>query len=272
MKTVMSVVIDNKACNGLKGEWGLSIVVDYKGKKILVDAGASDLFIDNMAKLNIDIRDIDYAMLSHAHFDHANGIPAFFKKNDKAKFYIRETTKDNCYAKRLFFYKYIGIPKRMMDEYDDRIEVVSGDYKLMDGVYLLPHKTANLENIGKKEKMYLKTDNGYVFDNFAHEQSLVVDTDKGLVIINSCSHGGAVNIINEVKNTFKDKHIYGIIGGFHLYNKKDAEVLEVAECIKDTGIEFVCTGHCTEERAYNILKGVLKDKLIQLHSGLIMEF
>ena len=272
MKTVMSVVIDNKACNGLKGEWGLSIVVDYKGKKILVDAGASDLFIDNMAKLNIDIRDIDYAMLSHAHFDHANGIPAFFKKNDKAKFYIRETTKDNCYAKRLFFYKYIGIPKRMMDEYADRIEVVSGDYKVMDGVYLLPHKTANLENIGKKEKMYLKTDNGYVFDNFAHEQSLVVDTDKGLVIINSCSHGGAVNIINEVKNTFKDKHIYGIIGGFHLYNKKDAEVLEVAECIKNTGIEFVCTGHCTEERAYNILKGVLKDKLIQLHSGLIMEF
>ncbi|MDY3092767.1 MAG: MBL fold metallo-hydrolase [Erysipelotrichaceae bacterium] len=272
MKTVMSVVIDNKACNGLKGEWGLSIVVDYKGKKILVDAGASDLFIDNMAKLNIDIRDIDYAMLSHAHFDHANGIPAFFKKNDKAKFYIRETTKDNCYAKRLFFYKYIGIPKRMMDEYADRIEVVSGDYELMDGVYLLPHKTANLENIGKKEKMYLKTDNGYIFDNFAHEQSLVVDTDKGLVIINSCSHGGAVNIINEVKNTFKDKHIYGIIGGFHLYNKKDAEVLEVAECIKDTGIEFVCTGHCTEERAYNILKGVLKDKLIQLHSGLIMEF
>ena len=272
MKTVMSVVIDNKACNGLKGEWGLSIVVDYKGKKILVDAGASDLFIDNMAKMNIDIRDIDYAMLSHAHFDHANGIPAFFKKNDKAKFYIRETTKDNCYAKRLFFYKYIGIPKRMMDEYADRIEVVSGDYELMDGVYLLPHKTANLENIGKKEKMYLKTDNGYIFDNFAHEQSLVVDTDKGLVIINSCSHGGAVNIINEVKNTFKDKHIYGIIGGFHLYNKKDAEVLEVAECIKDTGIEFVCTGHCTEERAYNILKGVLKDKLIQLHSGLIMEF
>ncbi|MDD6402104.1 MAG: MBL fold metallo-hydrolase, partial [Lachnospiraceae bacterium] len=200
------------------------------------------------------------------------GIPAFFKKNDKAKFYIRETTKDNCYAKRLFFYKYIGIPKRMMDEYADRIEVVSGDYELMDGVYLLPHKTANLENIGKKEKMYLKTDNGYIFDNFAHEQSLVVDTDKGLVIINSCSHGGAVNIINEVKNTFKDKHIYGIIGGFHLYNKKDAEVLEVAECIKNTGIEFVCTGHCTEERAYNILKGVLKDKLVQLHSGLIMEF
>lgn len=272
MKTVMSVVIDNKACNGLKGEWGLSIVVDYKGKKILVDAGASDLFIENMQKMGIDIREIDYAMLSHAHFDHANGIPAFFKKNDKAKFYIRETTKDNCYAKRLFFYKYIGIPKRMMDEYADRIEVVSGDYELMDGVYLLPHKTANLENIGKKEKMYLKTDNGYIFDNFAHEQSLVVDTDKGLVIINSCSHGGAVNIINEVKNTFKDKHIYGIIGGFHLYNKKDAEVLEVAECIKNTGIEFVCTGHCTEERAYNILKGVLKDKLIQLHSGLIMEF
>ena len=62
MKTVMKVVIDNKACNGLKGEWGLSIVVEYKGKKILVDAGASDLFIENMQKMDIDIQDIDYAM------------------------------------------------------------------------------------------------------------------------------------------------------------------------------------------------------------------
>ena len=60
MKTVMKVVIDNKACNGLKGEWGLSIVVEYKGKKILVDAGASDLFIENMQKMDIDIQDIDY--------------------------------------------------------------------------------------------------------------------------------------------------------------------------------------------------------------------
>lgn len=272
MKTVMKVVIDNKACNGLKGEWGLSIVVEYKGKKILVDAGASDLFIENMQKMDIDIQDIDYAMLSHAHFDHANGIPGFFRNNDKAKFYIRDTTSDNCYSKTLFFYRYIGIPKRMMDEYADRIEIVKGDYKLMDGVYLIPHKTEHLEKIGQRERMYLKTAKGYVYDNFAHEQSLVVDTDKGLVIINSCSHGGVSNIINEVKNTFKDKHIYGIIGGFHLYNKKDAEVMKVAECIRDTGVEFVCTGHCTEERAYNILKDVLGDRLLQLHSGLIMEF
>lgn len=272
MKTKLTVIVDNNSNGTMKGEWGLSILVEYGDKKILADVGASDLFATNLEKLGFEIADVDYATLSHAHYDHANGMPTFFKKNKKAKFYLRESTGENCYYKYLFASKYIGIPRNVLKDYEERMEIVSGDYELTPGVYLIPHKTKNLEKIGRREKMYQRTASGWRPDNFSHEQSLVLDTDKGLVIINCCSHGGAVNIINEIKNTFPDRKVYGLIGGFHLFNKSDKEVRKVAEEIRRTGIDFVCTGHCTKERAFEILKEELGDSLLQLQVGLEMEF
>ena len=122
--------------------------------------------------------------------------------------------------------------------------------------------------LGKREMMCRRTKKGWKPDDFSHEQSLVLDTGKGLVIINSCSHGGAVNIIREITATFPGKHVYGLIGGFHLFNKSEAEIREVAEAIKETGINYVCTGHCTKNRAYGIMKEILGDRLEQLRVGL----
>jgi 7,8-dihydropterin-6-yl-methyl-4-(beta-D-ribofuranosyl)aminobenzene 5'-phosphate synthase len=272
MKTKITVIVDNKSNNGIEGEWGLCLLVEYGDKKILVDAGASKLFLDNLKKLNFDVKDIDLGILSHAHYDHANGIPYFFENNTKASFYFREGTAPNCYSKKKIFKKYIGIPRRVMSEYSDRIKVVSGDEKLLDGVFLIPHKTEGLENIGKRERMFVKTPQGWKPDSFEHEQSLVLDTDKGLVIINSCSHGGAANIINEIQNTFPDRKVYGIIGGFHLFNKTDDEVKEFAKKVKETGIEYICTGHCTKDHAFELLKEELGEKVMQMRVGLSMEF
>jgi 7,8-dihydropterin-6-yl-methyl-4-(beta-D-ribofuranosyl)aminobenzene 5'-phosphate synthase len=267
METRIKIIVDNKENDGIRGEWGLSILVDHNGVKILLDAGASDLFLENMKKFGIEVTDIDYAVLSHAHYDHANGLPAFLERNKKAKLYIRENTAADCYAKKFIFRKYIGIPRDMLTKYSDRIEMVSGDYKLTDEVWLLPHKTKGLESIGKRELMYRKLPGGWMPDDFSHEQSLVLDTDKGLVILNSCSHGGAANIIDEVKVTFPDKKVYGLIGGFHLYNKSDDEIRKVAANIRDTGIEYVCTGHCTKERAFGILKEELGNMVEQMKVG-----
>lgn len=272
MKTKMTVVVDNVSHKAMKGEWGLCILIEYGEKKILLDAGASSLFAENLGKLGFDIKEIDYGVLSHAHYDHANGIPEFFKENEKAKFYFRESTGENCYFKKFFVKKYIGIPRDILTDFKDRIEFVSGDYKLCEGVYLIPHKCGKLDKIGRREMMYCHTDSGWKPDNFSHEQSLVIETDKGLVILNSCSHGGALNIINDVRSTFPDKKIYGYIGGLHLYNKKPKEIITVANEINNAGIEFVCTGHCTERRAYGMMKEILQDKLHQLNVGLEMEF
>lgn len=272
MKTELTVIVDNIADGGLQGEWGLCILAEYGEKKILVDTGASGLFAENMKKLGLDIKAVDCGVLSHAHYDHANGIPRFFEENKTAPFYLRAGTAEDCYFHKFIFHKYIGIPKNMGEKYGDRIEYVTGNYSVADGVFLIPHSTAGLSEIGKREMMYRRTKGGWVPDDFSHEQSLVLDTEKGLVIINCCSHGGAVNIINEVKSAFPDKEVYGLIGGFHLFNKKEAEVRAVAGAIRDTGISFVCTGHCTKDRAYGVMKEILGESLTQLKVGLKMSF
>lgn len=267
-----TVVVDNIGNDELKGEWGLCIYIEYQDKKILLDAGASGLFLENAKKMNIPLEKLDYAVLSHAHYDHANGMKEFFQINDSAKFYLRDGCRENCYKKKWILKKYIGIPKGILEEYKDRIALASGDYTITEGVNLIPHKTKGLSLIGKSENMYLREGGRWRADDFSHEQSLVFDTPNGLVIFNSCSHGGADNIVNEVASTFPDKKILALVGGFHLYNKSEEVVRDFAKRLKATGVKHVYTGHCTGKEAYKILKEELGDVVGQLKVGLVMEF
>ncbi len=272
MKTKITVGIDNNSSEGLKKQWGLSLHIEYGDKKILLDTGASDLFLHNYRKLGIDISEVDYGVLSHAHCDHANGIPAFFEHNSKAKFYISENTAPDCFGKIAFVKFYCGIPKRMMEDHADRIVKVSDVYKITDGVFIVPHKKGGYPEIGKKGHMLRKTKSGFVPDDLCHEQSLVLETDKGLVILNSCSHSGPGNIINEVREAFPQKHIYGFLGGLHLWNSAEKDIRSTARDFKDAGIEYIGTGHCTKDRAFRILKEELGDKVEQFRTGMVKEF
>lgn len=269
---IVKVLIDNITKNELVSEWGLAFYIEYEGKKILLDTGAGEKFAENASKLGIHLEEIEYGVLSHAHYDHADGMDTFFEKNKKASFYLRKGTSENCYGKKWIFRKYIGIKKGTLENYADRITYVEGDFKLMEGVYLIPHKTLGLEKIAKKVNLYIR-ENGRMFpDDFAHEQSLVFDTPKGLVIFNSCSHGGADNIINEVQATFPEKEIYALIGGFHLFSSAEEDVRSLVQRIKDTGIRKVITGHCTGDKAFQILKEELGDIAEQMYTGMEIEF
>lgn len=266
-----TVLIDNIAQPPLLGEWGLAVYMEYRGRKLLLDTGATGDFVKNADALGIDLGAVEYGVLSHAHYDHADGMAAFFDRNDRAPFFLRAGTAENCYGKKFIFSHYIGIRKGTMETYADRIQLVSGDYPVCPGIYLLPHKTPGLERIGKRAHMYRKVGGRWQLDDFSHEQSLVLDTEKGLVIFNSCSHGGADNIIRETAETFPDKKIYAIIGGFHLFASTREEVLAFAKRVRDTGIEKVVTGHCTGQQAYDLLKQELGDRLEQLHTGYVLE-
>lgn len=267
-----TVLVDNISKGNIAGEWGLSIYIEYKKNNILLDTGSSGLFLKNAEKLGINIQETDYAILSHAHYDHANGMKDFLEKNNKAKFYLRYGCRENCYIKKWFIHKYIGIPKNILAEYKDRIVYTKGDYTLFPGVTLLPHKTEGLSVIGKKNFMYIRNERGWEPDDFTHEQSLVLDTPSGLVIFNSCSHAGADNIIKEVAASFPNKKIRALVGGFHIYNKSKSEVRELARRIKMTGVEVIYTGHCTGKRSFTTLKNELGDIVNQLYAGLVIEF
>ncbi len=265
---IASILIDNIGKAPLKPEWGLAIFIDYNGHKLLLDSGASKKFAHNAAEMGIELEQVEFGVLSHAHYDHANGMDEFFKRNKDALFYLREGSKENCYGKKWIFRRYAGIRKGTLEKYKDRIAFAKGNFELIPGVTLIPHYTEGLEKIGKEAGLYVK-DNGKLYaDAFAHEQSLVFDTEKGLVIFNSCSHGGADNIINEISTLYPDKKIYALIGGFHLFATRDQKVRELAGRIKETGIEKIYTGHCTGERALKILQDELGERVEQIYTGM----
>ena len=116
-----TVLADNIADGELLGEWGLCIYIEYNGRKILLDTGASDRFVINAQTLHVDIEDVEYGILSHAHYDHADGMEYFFEKNKKACFFLRKGCGENCYKKRLLKTRYIGIKKGTLEAYKDRI-------------------------------------------------------------------------------------------------------------------------------------------------------
>ena len=89
------IIVDNIPDGAVCGEWGLCVYIEYRDKKILLDAGASGLFADNAEAYGIDLAEVDLAVLSHAHYDHANGMEQFFRINSKADFYLRETAGEN---------------------------------------------------------------------------------------------------------------------------------------------------------------------------------
>ena len=167
--------------------------------------------------------------------------------------------------------RYIGVNKGMKRQYSRRFVRIDGDYKIAEGIYLIPHKTRGLETIGARSDLYVKRGLRMRPDGFEHEHSLVLEEEEGLIILNSCSHAGADNIIREIRDTFPGKKIIALIGGLHLYKLTDDEVRAFAKRVRETGIENVYTGHCTGDRPFEVLKEELGDTVHQFYSGMQIE-
>lgn len=280
------VIIDNipgtaASASSLRSEWGLCVHVEYEGHNVLLDTGSSAKFAKNAAAMGIDLSKVDAGVLSHAHYDHANGMRAFFEANDHAPFYLRKAALENCYHTHKIFgiftyQEYIGIRRGTLKRFADRIRFADSDTEILPGVFIVGHKDCVLDAadraaIGLRAHFAVKENGKYRTDSFDHEQSLVFDTPKGLFVMNSCSHGGADNIVKEIEATFPGKKIYAILGGFHLFRTPDNDVRKFAERLRKLDVQKIYTGHCTGDRAYEILHEVLGDRAEQLCTGMAIE-
>ncbi|ABX40833.1 MBL fold metallo-hydrolase [Lachnoclostridium phytofermentans] len=276
----ITALIENISKGGLLNEHGLCVHIAYEGKNYLLDTGASDLFIKNAEALNINLEEVDAGILSHAHRDHSGGYEAFFKYNQKAKVYLRKESREQYYIKKLCIKKYIGIPDDILIKYPKRFTYVTGDYRIDKGVSLIAHKTNDMEKRGKAMNMFRKVDGHFQLDDFSHEQSLVFEAEKGLVILNSCSHGGIENIIKEVKESYPNREILAVIGGFHLMGLlgtstmrlSEGEVRKLGKDLLDSGVKNIYTCHCTGNKAFALLKEELGDRLHYFQTGDCLEF
>lgn len=251
----ITVLAENSDGKGLCGEHGLSLHIEYEGRRYLLDAGATGLFAEN------------------AH----------------AKVYLQEAAAENCYSEKAGAREYIGIPRGILREHADRFCFVSGasgcfvaslaDAKPVPGIWILPHTTPNLEEQGRKAHMYRLEDGRFKIDDFAHEQSVTFETEKGLILCNSCSHGGIVNIVKEAQRALH-KNVYAVVGGFHLKSPDGVdsmavspeEVEDIGRQLVELGVKQIYTGHCTGGPALGILQQCFPKEVHSLHTGMQLNF
>lgn len=267
----ITVLVENSAPEGLTAEWGLSMLIEYRGKQYLLDAGSSDVFLENARNMGVSLETVDAAILSHAHYDHSGGLDAFCELNGKAPIYIRREAAENCYSWHRRFPKYIGVQRGVLKKRDERLVRVEGKHAVGDGIWLLPHSVGNLKQRGKSAEMYVRRGLWLFPDEFRHEQSLVFEMGDNLVIFSSCSHSGVDYILDEVSQNFPSKKIIAMVGGFHLVRTPPREVRLLAERLRKLGVPRLYTGHCTGDQALEILQEEFPGFVHRMETGMCFE-
>ena len=274
MMKVITLVENTPGAEDCIFEHGLSVYIETKKHKVLVDTGASDAFIKNAEKLNIDLSKVDFLVLSHGHYDHAGGILDFVKINRTAPIYMRPAAAKGYYHLKETEARYIGIDKRISGFpqviFTNELELVDEQVTMFSGV--------RGRKLWPKGNMTLKClENGeYLQDGFEHEQYLVVEEDQERVLISGCAHNGILNILekyHQIYGSFPDK----VITGFHmkknvpLTEEEKAVVIATAEELKKMVNTYFYSGHCTGEEAFGIMKEIMGEQLIALHSGEVVK-
>lgn len=269
MVRVVALLENTKESPKLKCKHGLSLYVETKKHKILYDIGPNALFLKNAETLGVNIVDIDIVVISHGHIDHCGGLKSFLEKNHKAKIYIRPQVMEKHYVKVLGIPFYVGIDTALLsaDRFilTDDVHVIDDEIMLfsnVDGKFPLPKSDSNL---------LVKRNGRMILDDFCHEQNLMITSGDSRILFCGCAHAGIVNIINRAK-TLMGSDPTTVIGGMHLYEptKKRYESREyidnIATELEEIKASFY-TCHCTGEKAYEIMKPRLGDRLAYLRTG-----
>ena len=278
---------ENKTDNpGCMGEHGLSVYIETAGKKILFDTGASDLFAQNAEFLNIDLKSVEHVVISHGHYDHTEGLPAFCRMNSQADIYIHKDAFEEAYGtengdldSEPCGILWDGIIKQNILK---RSVLTDGLCKISEDI-VISGTIPNVEGIEETEKFYIKkiSPEGkleLLEDEMKHEQFLIIrDKDKegnskGIYVFSGCSHKGVIPVIQYAKQIFPGETLLGLIAGMHLYSADKAVRERVVNEILKEKIEMVMPVHCTGIKAICDLKVAMGERCIVATAGDSYEF
>ena len=275
----VTTLIENrpsKSDSQLAYEWGLSLHIAFKEHDILFDMGSTGAFAKNAAHLSVDVASVDTAILSHHHFDHGGGLRQFFEVNPDAKVHLGRAPDGECFGKIFkFIKKYIGIDKTLFTDYPGRFVTVTEPAQIFPDVFLFPEVLGNHPKPAGNNHIFLRNDGDFVLDDFAHEIILAIKEDDELVIFTGCSHNGILNMVDTVSQQFQGVPIKAVVGGFHLVSVppfkfmagSKREVEDLGRSLLNYPIDKAYTGHCTGEKAFRVLKELMGDHLIDVHTG-----
>ena len=282
---IINLIENTEGASGCSVEHGLCFYIETEKHKLLMDTGQTELLLENAKKLGIDLTQVDTVVLSHGHYDHGGGILPFAKINPTAKIYVPEAAFGEYYAvNKDGEPHYIGLAKEIQEL--PQVVKVSAEAKpqtreeagASSGIYRIDDELLLFSGIGSEhtipstnQRLKKKTEDGFVQDDFAHEQCLVIEEGVKKVLLSGCAHHGILNIMDRYCELFGEEPDY-VISGFHMM-KKHSYTDEDINMIIDTALALrqyktvFYTGHCTGVEPYNAMKKLMGNQLHYVHSG-----
>ena len=230
----ITIIYDNSSFdNRLATAWGFSCLIQTAKKAILYDTGGyGEILIDNMKKLDISPTEVDAVFLSLEDWDHTGGLHNFLARNHKATVYVLKSFSEE-------------IRNRTRHTGAEIVEITSPAY--------LCERVATTGDL----------------DDVIAEQSLVLETEKGLILIVGCAHPGIVHVIQSVRNLF-EQEIYMVLGGFHLEAATDNELDKIIGEFGKCGIKKVGPCHCSGERCRARFSDEYKENFVDIGAGKVI--
>lgn len=238
--------------------WGYSAFVRYNGHTILFDGGTSAAVLEhNAGTYGVDLREVDFAVLSHAHGDHTAGLDYLLEVNPSVRLYVPQDG-------------YLGYDVQDGKEYrpgyrykSDNMEFVGANREVEDGVHLVfttsPH-------IGYFSRYPPNQDEPQLMG--LPELSLALETESGeLVLISGCSHSGIEEIVKEAKQTV-GSDVALVTGGFHLIPYSAEQITQLANTMKDElEVRRAAPTHCTGDEGVAIFEIVFGEYCVKAGLG-----
>jgi len=216
----ITIIYDNRSSReDLQPGWGFSALIEIGGHRVLFDTGADKLVLEhNAAVLGVDLATIDTLVLSHEHCDHIGAVTSVLHKN-------------------LDVFYPASFSVLFQGEVEEKPEQAPWNaYAVSTPAEIVPEITSTGE-MGKE----------------IVEQALIIRGSAGPVLVTGCAHPGIVEIARLATQIAK-RPLSLVIGGFHLYKSKDAEIKKIADALRQLGVQQIAPCHCTGEHAIKILR------------------
>jgi len=231
------------------GEWGLSILIETGGLKILFDTGQSISASHNADLLGIDLGKIDKIVLSHGHHDHTGGLGQILRRIKRGVEIIAHPDIWQVkYSRRQGEEeKYIGIPfhRQTLESLGAHFKESKKTVRISDDIITsgeIPMVT-DYEEI--EPYLVVKEKDGFKPDKLLDDQALIINTRAGLVVILGCAHRGIINTLYHAQKLSGARKIHTVVGGCHLMDASEERVHLTIATLKELGVQRLGVSHCT---------------------------